>query len=56
MQPLSGWRLLDADKVDGHGARRTKDLPDERLSGRQAVLAGPDQHGIKRAAVRIVCA
>jgi hypothetical protein len=56
MQPLSGWRPLDANKVDGHGARRTKDLPDERLSGRHAVPAGPDQHGIKRAAVRIASA
>jgi hypothetical protein len=56
MQPLSGWRPLDANKVDGHGAWRTKDLPDERLSGRHAVPAGPDHHGIKRAAVTIASA
>jgi hypothetical protein len=56
MQALSGWRPLDANKLDGDGAWRTKDLPDECLSGRHAVPAGPDHHGIKRAAVRIASA
>jgi hypothetical protein len=53
MQPLSGWRLLDANEVDGHGAWRTKELPDERLSSRHAVPAASDHHVIKGAAVRI---